>query len=127
MSKFDCLGSVCEELEKLVEAIFPYTAYPTGLQIVAVVEALIKTHPYLREPGTSISGTYEWQQRLKYKMPNYCSKMRKREVPCPGLDINSLKRNPPGERNPAKNFKRPKRADVNYLPPHPSGETNDSL
>lgn len=29
-------------LEKLAEAIFHYTAYPTGLQILAVVEALIK-------------------------------------------------------------------------------------
>lgn len=25
------------------------------------------------------------------------------------------------------NCKRPKRAEVNYLPPHPSGETSDSL
>lgn len=114
-------------LEKLAEAIFHYTAYPTGLQILAVVEALIKKHPCLTEPGTSFSGMYGWQQRLKYKMANYRAKMRRREVPCPELDINSLKRKSPGERNPAKNCKRPKRAEVNYLPPHPSGETSDSL
>lgn len=53
--------------------------------------------------------------------------MRRCEVPCPELDINSLKRKPPGERNPAKNSERPKRAEVSYLPPHPSGETSDSL
>ncbi|XP_034545634.1 uncharacterized protein LOC117817198 [Notolabrus celidotus] len=70
---------------------------------------------------------YGWQQRLKYKMANYRSKMRRREVPCPELDINSLKRKSPGEKNPAKNCKRPKRAEVNYLPPHPSGESTDSL
>ena len=29
-------------LEKHTDAIFHYTAYPTGLQILAVVEALIK-------------------------------------------------------------------------------------
>ncbi|KAI4872416.1 hypothetical protein NFI96_031728, partial [Prochilodus magdalenae] len=114
-------------LEKLAEAIFHYTAYPTGLQIQAVVEALLKKYPCLKEPGTSFSGMYGWQQRLKYKMANYRSKMRKREVPCPELDINSLKRKSPGEKNPAKNCKRPKRAEVNYLPPHPSGETSSSL
>ncbi|XP_028445551.1 uncharacterized protein LOC114563006 [Perca flavescens] len=100
-------------LEKLAEAIFHFTAYPTGLHILAVVEALIKKHPCLREPGTSFSGLYGWQQRLKYKMANYRSKMRRLDVP--------------GEKNPAKNCKRPKRAEVNYLPPHPSGETNNSL
>ncbi|MEQ2252171.1 hypothetical protein ILYODFUR_018959 [Ilyodon furcidens] len=70
---------------------------------------------------------YGWQQRLKYKMANYRSKMRRNVVPCPELDINSLKRKSPGEKNPAKNCKRPKRAEVNYLPPHPSGETSESL
>ncbi|MEQ2286072.1 hypothetical protein AMECASPLE_038365 [Ameca splendens] len=70
---------------------------------------------------------YGWQQRLKYKMANYCSKMRRNVVPCPELDINSLKMKSPGEKNPAKNCKRPKRAQVNYLPPHPSGETSESL
>uniref|UniRef100_A0A3B1IVH8 PB1 domain-containing protein n=1 Tax=Astyanax mexicanus TaxID=7994 RepID=A0A3B1IVH8_ASTMX len=113
-------------LEKLAEAIFHYTAYPTGLQIQAVVESLINKYPCLKEPGTSFSGMYGWQQRLKYKMANYRSKMRKR-VPYPELDINSLKRKSPGEKNPAKNCKRPKRAEVNYLPPHPSGETSNSL
>ncbi|CAM4683338.1 unnamed protein product [Leuciscus chuanchicus] len=79
-------------LEKLAEAIFHYTTYPSGLQILAVVEALLKKHPCLKEPGTSYSGM-----------------------------------KPHSERNPAKNCKRPKRAEVNYLPPHPSGETSDTL
>ncbi len=70
---------------------------------------------------------YGWQQRLKYKMANYRSKLRKHEVPCPELDINSLKRKLPGEQTPAKNCKRPKRAEVNFLPPHPNGENVDSL
>ncbi|XP_046880477.1 sterile alpha motif domain-containing protein 3-like isoform X2 [Hypomesus transpacificus] len=114
-------------LEKLAEAIFQYTAYPTGRQIQAVVESLLAKHPCLREPGTSYSGMYGWQQRLKYKMANFRSKLRRREVHCPELDINSLKRKSPGEKNPAKNCKRPKRAEVNYLPPHPSGETSNTL
>lgn len=88
-------------LEKLAEEIFRYTAYPTGLQIEVVIEALLKKHPCLREPGTSFSGMYGWQQRLKYKMANYRSKLRKREVPCPELDINALKRKLPGEQKTA--------------------------
>ncbi|KAK2856689.1 hypothetical protein Q5P01_005424 [Channa striata] len=78
-------------LEKLAETIFHYTAYPTGLQIQAVLEALIKKHPCLREPGTSFSGMYGWQQHLKYKMANYRSKMRICEVPCPELDMERQK------------------------------------
>ncbi|KAJ8279101.1 hypothetical protein COCON_G00061670 [Conger conger] len=114
-------------LDKLADTIFCYTAYPTGLQKLAVVEALLKKHPCLREPKTSFSGIYGWQQRLTWKVANYRSKMKRREVPCPELDVNSLKRKSPGERNPAKNCKRPKKAEVNYLPPHPSGETSNSL
>ena len=114
-------------LEKLDEEIFHYTAYPSGLQISAVAEALVKRYPCLREPRTSFSGLYGWQQRLKYKMANYRSKIRRRDVPCLELDINSLRRRPNGEQQPAKNCKRPRRAEVNYLSPHPSGETGDSL
>lgn len=39
-------------LEKLAEVVFGYTAYPTGIQILAVVEALIEKFPCLREPGS---------------------------------------------------------------------------
>ncbi|KAK0148644.1 hypothetical protein N1851_011039 [Merluccius polli] len=114
-------------LDKLADTIFYYTAYPSSLQRLAVIEALLKKHPCLTEPKTSFSGMYGWQQRLTWKVANYRSKMKRREVPCPELDVNSLKRKLPGERNPAKNCKKPKRAEVNYLPPHPSGETTSSL
>ncbi|KAF6725094.1 Sterile alpha motif domain-containing protein 3 [Oryzias melastigma] len=113
-------------LEKLAEEIFQYTAYPSGLQILAVVEALLKKHPCLQEPGTSFSGLYGWQQRLKYKMANFRSKLRKRKVPCPELDINSFHGKTHNRTSP-KIYKKPKRAEVNYLPPHPSGETVETL
>ncbi|XP_029915206.1 uncharacterized protein LOC115364767 isoform X2 [Myripristis murdjan] len=114
-------------LDKLAEKIVHYTPYPSGLQIEAAAEALVTKYPCLREPGTSPSGMYGWTQRLKYKMANYRSKIRRSNVPCPELEINSMRRKPPGEKYPAKNCKRPKRAEVNFLPPHPSGETGDSL
>ena len=120
--------SICSDiLEKLAETMYHYTAYPSPLQQLEVVEALLQKHPCLKEPGTSFSGSYAWQNRLKFKMANYRCKLKRRNVPCPELDIYSLKRKAPGERHPAKNCKKPKRAEVNYLPPHPSGETSDSL
>ncbi|KAE8278979.1 hypothetical protein D5F01_LYC22561 [Larimichthys crocea] len=70
---------------------------------------------------------YGCQQRLKYKMANYWSKIRRHDVPCPELDINSLRRRPNREQQSVKNCKRLRRAEVNYLPLHPSGETGDSL
>lgn len=61
-------------LEKLSETIFCFTAYPTGVQILAVAEALVEKYPCLKEPG-SFNGLYGWQQRIKYKMGNYRAKL----------------------------------------------------
>lgn len=111
-------------LEKLAESIFLYVAYPTSAQLNDVAEALIQKHPCLKEPG-SYNGCYGWQQRLKYKMAGYRSKLR--GLGCPELDVNSLKKKRVHEKAPAKNIKKPKRAEVNYLPPHPQGETAGTL
>lgn len=116
---YECDGSLLQDpsiysdiLEKLAEAIYHYQAYPSALQQLEVVEALLNKHPCLREPGTSYSGTYGWQNRLKMKMANYRSKLKRRNVPCPELHINSLKRKAPCERHAAKKCKKPKRAEV---------------
>lgn len=76
-------------LGKLAEAIYEYTAYPSGLQISQVAEALIQKYPCLKEPG-SYNGCYGWTQRLKFKMNNFRSKLR--GLGCPELDVNSLKK-----------------------------------
>ncbi|XP_051519995.1 uncharacterized protein LOC127421196 isoform X1 [Myxocyprinus asiaticus] len=111
-------------LEKLAESIFEYTAYPSSAQREQVVEALVQKHPCLKEPG-SFNGLYGWNTRLKYKMGNYRAKIR--SIGCPELDANSIKRKAIDERTPAKNVKKPKKAEVNYLPPHPHGETDETL
>ncbi|XP_048024756.1 sterile alpha motif domain-containing protein 3 isoform X2 [Megalobrama amblycephala] len=111
-------------LEKLAESIFQYVAYPTSAQLSDVAEALIQKHPCLKEPG-SYNGCYGWRQRLKYKMGNYRSKLR--NLGCPELDVNSLKKKRAHEKAPAKNIKKPRKAEVNFLPPHPQGETEESL
>ena len=112
-------------LERLAETIFSYTAYPTGLQVLAVVEALVEKYPCLKEPR-SFNGLYGWQQRIKYKMGNYRAKLRCRQLVAPELEVNSLKRRI-SEEGSSKGIKKPKRAEVNYLPPLPLGETEDSL
>ncbi|KAI4807937.1 hypothetical protein KUCAC02_027709, partial [Chaenocephalus aceratus] len=115
-------------LEKLAEEIFRYTAYPTGVQVLAVLEALLEKYPCLKEPG-SFNGMYGWQQRIRYKMGNYRSKLRCRTFACPELEVNSRKSQASNKRGP-KGIKRPKKAEVNQfppLPPLPIGETGDTL
>ncbi|XP_035525943.1 uncharacterized protein LOC118338089 [Morone saxatilis] len=111
-------------LERLAEAMFSYTAYPNDPQRTAVAQALIEKHPCLREPG-SFNGCYGWQQSLKYKCANYRSKLKAHGNP--ELLINTMKHKQEGDRKPAKNIKKPRKSEVNYLPPHPAGETDDSL
>lgn len=59
----------CEIMEKLADYMYSYTAYPSGLQIGEVAEALVKKHPCLTEPG-SRNGWIGWMYSLKYKMGN---------------------------------------------------------
>ena len=120
----DILPLLPDILGKLAEAIYEYSAYPSSLQISQVAEALTEKHPCLKEPG-SFNGCYGWTQRLKFKMNNFRSKLR--GLGCPELEVNSLKRKAVHDRTPAKNVKKPKKAEVNYLPPHAQGETTESL
>ena len=56
---------------------------------------------------------------------NYRSKLRMHGVL--ELKVNSLKHKSPEDMKPAKNVKKARKAEVNYLPPHPEGETDESL
>lgn len=60
-------------------------------------------------------------------MGNYRAKLRGRQLAFPELEVNSLKRRISNEEGLPKGIKRPKKAEVNYLPPLPSGETEDTL
>lgn len=111
-------------LEKLTETIYTFTAYPSSAQISDVAEALVKKYPCLKESG-SFSGYYGWQLSIKYKMANYRTKLRSFGVP--ELMCNALKRKSPADQKPAKNVKKPRKAEVNYLPPYPAGEDEESL
>ncbi|KAI4827335.1 hypothetical protein KUCAC02_030737 [Chaenocephalus aceratus] len=100
-------------MQDLAKAIFSYTAYPSTLQISSVADALVEKFPCLKEPG-SFSGMYGWQQRLKYKMHNYRAKLKSRKYAFPEIEVNTLKRKQAVDAAPAKNVKRPKKAEMRY-------------
>ncbi|KAJ8398070.1 hypothetical protein AAFF_G00431470 [Aldrovandia affinis] len=58
-------------------------------------------------------------------MGNYRSKLR--GLGCPELDVNSLQKKRANEKTPAKNVKKARKGEANYLPPPPQGETEESL
>ncbi|XP_053303602.1 uncharacterized protein LOC128462296 [Pleuronectes platessa] len=111
-------------LEKLAESIFFYTAYPSQAQREQVAVALIMKHPCLKDP-VSFNGLYGWHNSLKYKMGNYRAKVK--HLGLPELQVNTLKRKSAADSTPAKNVKKAKKSEVNYLPPPPQGESLESL
>lgn len=113
-------------MHDLSKVIFSYSAYPSNEQITSVSYALVEKFQCLKEPG-SFAGLYGWQQQIKNKMHNYCAKLKSRKHAFPELEVNTLRRKCPADAHPAKNVKKTKKAEVNYLPPHPVGENQETL
>ncbi|KAJ8288519.1 hypothetical protein COCON_G00011780 [Conger conger] len=57
-------------------------------------------------------------------MANYCTKLRGFGVP--EVMCNAHKRKSPADQKSAKSVKKPRKAEVNYLPPSPAGENEES-
>ncbi|XP_041841969.1 uncharacterized protein LOC121640324 [Melanotaenia boesemani] len=112
-------------LEKVAESIYAFTPYPEDCHYSDVAEALTRKHPCLREPG-SFNMSYGWKHRLKMKMGNYRTQLKAHGTAAE-LTVNSIKSKTPGDTYPARNVKRPRRAEVNHFPSLPCGETTDSL
>ncbi len=107
-------------LDALAEEIINYKAYPSDSEFSDVAEALVAKHPCLKEQG-SASGYSGWKISLKFKLANYRSKLRR--LGCPEVTMNALKHKPEGKHSPAYGIKKPKKAEVNYCPVFPAGET----
>lgn len=112
-------------LEKVAESIYAYTPYPEDSDFSDVAEALTKKHPCLKEPG-SFNESYGWKCRLKMKMANYRTQLKAHGTSAE-VTVNSLKSKSQEDCHPAKNVKRPRRAEANHFPALPSGETRGSL
>lgn len=111
-------------LEGLVQEIVRYKLYVSDKDFNTVGEALISKHPCLTEKG-SLSGYAGWKCSLKNKLAIYRTHLRK--LGCHEVTINSLKHKPEGKSSPAFGIKKPRRSEVNYCPPYPTGESEKSL
>lgn len=110
-------------LDALAEEIINFKAYPSDSEFSDVAAELVDKHPCLKEQG-SANGYSGWKMSLKYKLANYRSKLR--TLGCPEVTVNALKRKPEGKHSPAYGIKKPKKAEVNYCPVFPVGETAES-
>ncbi|XP_058632695.1 sterile alpha motif domain-containing protein 3-like isoform X1 [Onychostoma macrolepis] len=111
-------------LDGLAEEIVKYKLYPSDAEYGQVAEALIKKHPCLKERG-SVTGYSGWKASLKYKLGNYRTKLR--NIGYTEVTVNSIKHKPDGISSPAYRVKKPRKAEVNYCPSHPQGETDETL
>ncbi|XP_041960991.1 uncharacterized protein LOC121719429 isoform X2 [Alosa sapidissima] len=113
-------------LEKLASTIYGFKAYASDKDITMAAEALVAKHPCLKEAGSE-SGWNGWKYSLKFKMGNYRNKMRR--AGCQEVTVNAGRRsrsNPENEPSHS-NIKRPKRAEVNFLPNFAQGKDPSSL
>lgn len=108
----------------MAEQIFRFTAYPTDNKLDQAAEYLINALPYLREKGTH-TGREGWKHYLKIKMANFCLKLS--EIGHPEITVNSLKNKRKDQGKEAANIKKPKKAEVNFLPCLPKGPKADSM
>ncbi|XP_041824840.1 sterile alpha motif domain-containing protein 3-like [Melanotaenia boesemani] len=107
-----------EILDKLAEAMYAYTAYPSREEYDIVAQSLIRKHPCLREPG-SAKGWYCWKFSLKFKMGNYRNKLR--VAGCSQLQVNR------SSSGPKQKLKKAKKAEVSFLPDFPEGRTQNVM
>ncbi|KAL7873971.1 hypothetical protein SRHO_G00049410 [Serrasalmus rhombeus] len=105
-------------LEKLAEAVFSYKAYPKDCELEKVACALVDKHPCLKAPGSN-GGWEGWKLSLKFKMANYCQKLR--YAGCPEITVHFRQ----GSSRPS--LKRPQKSELNFLPDHPVGFSEEDL
>ncbi|RXN31607.1 sterile alpha motif domain-containing 3-like protein [Labeo rohita] len=113
-------------LEKLAETIYGFKAYPTKEEFDAVAEALVQTHPCLKEPASS-SGWEGWKNSLKFKMGNYRNKMRKLGRLEVSINAGKRGRHTTTGDPPNKDIKKPRKGEINFLPENPEGMDDHNL
>lgn len=86
--------------------LYLHCAYPSALK---VAEALIRTHPCLKDRGSS-SGFSGWKTSIKYKMANYRTKLSGFGIP--DVTCNALEHKCPDDRKSAENVKKAIKAEV---------------
>ncbi|KAK7898367.1 hypothetical protein WMY93_019220 [Mugilogobius chulae] len=105
-------------LNKLAEAIFVYTQYPTREEVDAVAQALVVKHPCLKDPG-SVFGWYSWKFSLMFKVRMLRQMLR--QARCPELSLNKGFSSP----TRSKKIKKTKKSEVNVLPGYSKGKNEN--
>lgn len=100
-------------LDGLAQEMMKYTKYPKDFQCEEVAAALTRAHPCLGQLGSK-TGFGGWKQSLKYNIQNYRTKLRR--LGHPEIRVNSLKHKREGQGKAAANIKKPRKAEVNYIP-----------
>ncbi|XP_065119721.1 uncharacterized protein [Paramisgurnus dabryanus] len=113
-------------LETLAAKMHSFKAYPKDKEVSMVAEALVNKHPCLREPGSQ-TGWYGWKNSLKFKMGSYRTKLSRAGSHEVAVNSGKRSKNNPQRDAPHTNIKRPKRAEINFLPNFPRGEDAASL
>lgn len=111
-------------LDVLVKEIVKFKMYPENEDLEPVAQALVAKHPCLGNQGTGYGG---WKISLGTNMNNYRQILR--NAGYPELSLNSVKRKEErGASNLSPNqVKKPRKAEVNFLPNYPEGETTETL
>lgn len=109
-------------LERLAEAMYKYTAYPTEEDCQEVAAALTTKHPCLKEAG-SPTGYCGWKNSIKFKMGNFHAKMRRSRMANVTVNGNKRKKDSSEGEPSHSNIKRGKRNETNF----PDGENADTL
>lgn len=113
-------------LQKLAEEMYKYLAYPQDEHFSVVAEALIGKHPCLKEPRSTRACNGR-KNSLKFKMGNLRTKLRRCGLADVSVNGNKRTQQNPNGVPPAKNIKRPRRSETNFLPKFPKGEDKLTL
>lgn len=113
-------------LEKLAEVIYAFDAYPKKEDLATVAQALVDTHPCLKEVW-SPTGCAGWKNSLKFKVGNYRAKMCK--LGRLDVTVNSGKRGRHSTNGdpPNKDIKKPRKGEIHFLPRYPEGLDDRNL
>ncbi|XP_063048812.1 sterile alpha motif domain-containing protein 3-like, partial [Engraulis encrasicolus] len=109
-------------LNGLMEEIMKYKVYPSDTELGEIAEALVTTHPCLKEPGSK-TGYEGWKTSLRWKIGNYRTRLRR--LGHPEVAVNAQTNKRVGS-SPASGVKKARKAEVNFCPALPSGETMDT-
>ncbi|XP_063062298.1 uncharacterized protein LOC134455202 [Engraulis encrasicolus] len=106
----------------IVESIFASDCYPDKADMKCYAAALVAKHPCLTEdgPGTGYDG---WLVSLWFKVGNYRTKLRK----AGHAEVSVNKKKADTEEGMKFRIKKARRAEVNFLPPHAEGQSDESL